>query len=217
MTRTLPPSASQAEMREDGRLFAPSAARNEEPLVQVLRKFAPKTGRALELASGTGQHVVAFARACPGLIWVPTDVDQARLASISAHVSEAQLENLSFPVPLDAIKPGWSASTGAVDVIVLVNLLHLISQSEARTVVSEIGAALASGGHAMIYGPFFRSGAVTSEGDARFHAALQEADAQIGYKDDRDVIDWLEAAGAQVTDVIEMPANNLALVCEKKG
>jgi len=215
MTRPLPPTASIAEMDEDGRLFAPSAARNRDVLASVVQRFAPAQGRALELASGTGQHVVAFASACPNLIWVPTEIDPERRASISAYVQEAQLTNLSFPVHLDAAAPGWSATTGAVDFIVLVNLLHLISAPEAETVIQETCAALAPRGRALFYGPFTRGGALTSEGDARFHASLCEADPAIGYKDDADVARWFEQAGAPVTQIIEMPANNLVFVCEK--
>jgi cyclopropane fatty-acyl-phospholipid synthase-like methyltransferase len=215
MIRKLPPTASVAELQEDGRLFAPSAANNEGPILSVLTRIAPKTGRALELASGTGQHIAAFARSCPGLIWVPTDVDEARLASISAYVQEAQLTNLGWPIRLDATQEGWAETTGPLDQIVLINLLHLISDTEARRVVDGIAAALAPGGKALIYGPFKRSGALTSEGDERFDASLREADPQIGYKDDRDVIDWLGKAGAPVVETIEMPANNLAIVCVK--
>lgn len=215
MTRNLPPTASQAELDEDGRLFAPSAARNQGPLVDVITAIAPKTGRALELASGTGQHIPAFAAACPGLIWVPTDVDAERLASISAYVQEAQLDNLSFPIRLDATQKGWSATTGEVDLIVLVNLLHLISLGEAQTVVSEICQALAPNGRAVIYGPFKRDGVLTSQGDQQFHASLIAADPQIGYKEESDMLEWCAQGRAPVLEVIDMPANNLAFVCVK--
>lgn len=215
MSRQLPPTASIAEEIEDGRLFAPSAANNAGPIAKVLRDVAPREGRAVELASGTGQHCVVFAKSCPGLTWVPTDVDAARLASIGIYVSEAQLDNLTLPVRLDATEPGWSATTGPLDLLVLVNLLHLISEAEAQTVLREAGKALAPGGVFLLYGPFSRGGELTSEGDARFHESLITTDPEIGYKDDFDVIDWAMEAGMDVAHVLEMPANNLCLVFRK--
>lgn len=215
MSRQLPPTASVAEQLQDGRLMAPSAANNAIPLCNVLREVAPTTGRALEIASGTGQHSVAFAKACPGLTWVPTDIDEDRLTSIGIYVSEAQLENLTLPVFLNATKQGWSQTTGKVDLVVLVNLLHLISDTEAKTVITETAQALASGGVFLLYGPFMRGGELTSEGDTRFHESLVHSDPDIGYKDDFDVLDWAMSAGLEIAHMLEMPANNLSLVFRK--
>ena len=215
MTRHLPPTANIAEQMQDGLLVAPSASNNMGLISQVLRDVAPKQGRAVELASGTGQHCVAFAKACPALTWVPTDIDNARLASIGIYVSEAQLDNLTLPVRLDATQAGWGTSTGPLDMIVLVNLLHLISDAEARTVINEVAKALAPSGVFLLYGPFMRGGELTSEGDGRFHKSLVNTDAEIGYKNDFNVIDWAQTAGLDAAQILEMPANNLSLVFSK--
>ena len=103
--RSVPGQASVAEEGEGGKLFAPSAARNLAPLVQTVREVAPQRGRALEIASGTGQHVVALARALPGLSWQPSDIDPARRSSIDAHVAEAGLSNVEIAARLDATSP----------------------------------------------------------------------------------------------------------------
>ena len=58
------------------------------------------------------------------------------------------------------------------DLIVLVNLLHLISEGEARTLIREAATALAPGGRFLVYGPFMRAGELISEGDRAFHASL---------------------------------------------
>jgi len=215
MTHKLPPSASVTEQHQDGRLVAPSAAKNVGPISQVLRSIAPKSGRALEIASGTGQHCIAFAKACPNLMWVPTDVDDTRLASIAIYVSDAQLENLTLPVKLDATSHGWSKTTGPLDFVVVVNLLHLISEEGAKTVIAEAASALAPSGVFLLYGPFMRGGALTSEGDQRFHEGLITADHEIGYKDDFDVISWAESSGLETDQILEMPANNLCIVFRK--
>src|SRR5690554_6542773 len=70
---TLPDSAATAQPAEDGRLFAPSAARNSGDIATLLAHHAPARGRALELASGTGEHAVVFARRMPALDWQPSD------------------------------------------------------------------------------------------------------------------------------------------------
>lgn len=215
MTRRLPDTASVAHGSEDARLYAPAAERNAGPLCDLLARHAPATGPALELASGTGQHVVAFARRLPGFDWQPTEIAAERRASIDAHVASAGLANVRPALALDATAPGWAAAHSGQALIVLVNLLHLIGAAEARTVIAEAAAAVAAGGRLVLYGPFRRSGELTSAGDAAFHASLVAADPEIGYKDDRDIKDWIRGAGLDLIATVEMPANNLALVAEK--
>ncbi|AVO39004.1 DUF938 domain-containing protein [Pukyongiella litopenaei] len=214
--KSLPATASFAHPQEGDRLFAPSAASNAPPICDLLDRYAPETGAALELASGTGQHVVAFAATRPGLTWQPTEPDAVRRASIAAHVADAGLTNVAPPLALDAARPGWSASQSGKALVVLVNLLHLISDTEAETVIAETARALALDGRFLLYGPFMRAGALTSDGDRSFHAALQASDPEIGYKDDRQVAGWARSAGLTPVARVEMPANNLALVWERR-
>ena len=213
--RRLPSMASVAHPGEGAKLHAPSADRNAGPITAALRGIAPGAGRALELASGTGQHVVAFARAMPGLAWQPTEIDPARRASIDAYVAEAGMPTLSPALPLDATEPGWGADHAGQAMIVVVNLLHLIPTPEARTLIREAARALAPGGWFAIYGPFLREGAATSEGDARFHASLVAQGGGLGYKDLADVTAWLGAAGLTAPDIHSMPANNLLLAAQR--
>lgn len=211
----LPDAAAPRGADDDARLHAPSAERNVGPIGDLLAELAPTSGRALEIAAGSGQHAVAFARRFPELDWQPSDSDPLRLASIAAWRNREELSNLRAPVALDAASPGWSANWSGQDLILVVNLLHLISAPEAHTLVAEAAQALTPGGMLVIYGPFMRAGELTSDGDRRFHAALQAQDADIGYKDDFDTLDMMLAAGLEVAWVIEMPANNLALLATK--
>ncbi|MDK3073980.1 DUF938 domain-containing protein [Sedimentitalea sp. JM2-8] len=213
--RRLPETANVATPAEGAKLFAPSAERNRDALCDLLDHVAPRAGSALEIASGTGQHVVAFAARFPGLGWQPTEPDPVRRASIDAHAADASLPNLAAAIPLDATARGWGKAQTPQSLIVVVNLLHLISTGEARVLIGESAAALIPGGRMVIYGPFMRAGELTSEGDVRFHASLIAQDPEIGYKDDFDVLDMAVEAGLCVLDVVEMPSNNLALVLEK--
>jgi SAM-dependent methyltransferase len=209
------PDAPDAEGSDDPRISAPSALRNRDAIAAELRRLAPAAGRALEIASGTGEHVIRFAAATPGLDWQPTEPDAVRRASIAAWAEDTALPNIRPPRALDAAWPGWSAQHGPADLIVLVNLLHLISDGEAATVLDEVAAALAPGGVFTLYGPFLRDGAATSEGDAAFDAHLRAQDPAIGYKDVIDTCARLVAAGLRHLETVAMPANNLLLAFER--
>ena len=215
MARALPPSASVAQNGEGAKLFAPAAARNGAAIAALLVDHAPTSGSALEIASGTGQHVTAFATALPDLYWHPTEINTARCASINAYVTEAGLSNVAAAGMLNATQQGWSASLPANDMIVLVNLLHLISEAETRTLIAEAALALSPSGTLIFYGPFMRGGVLISDGDARFDAELRGADPAIGYKGDLDIADWLSDAGLIEIKTVEMPANNLAFIARK--
>lgn len=213
--RNLPKTASTATAGDGACLHAPAAERNAAPILDLLRHHGPETGRVLELASGTGQHAAIFAAALPGLTWQPSEIDPDRRASIDAWAATANAPNLRPAIELDATTPGWGTTQAGQDMILLVNLLHLISTPEAKTVIAEVTKALVPQGRFILYGPFLRDGQATSEGDASFDASLRAQDPDIGYKDDFDVIDWLHDAGLDLVDVVEMPANNLALVSQR--
>ena len=68
----------------DTRRHAPATQRNRDPILAVLRDALPASGLVLELASGSGEHVVHFAQALPGLDWQPSDPDAEARASIAA-------------------------------------------------------------------------------------------------------------------------------------
>jgi SAM-dependent methyltransferase len=199
----------------DGRRVAPSATRNAEVIRDVLRSVAPSTGRALELASGTGQHVALLAQALPGLDWQPTDRDPGNLASIDAWAAWSGAVNLRRARVLDAGAPGWGAANGPVALVQAVNLLHLVPVAVARTVVAEAAQALAPGGLLAIYGPFLRDGRTTSDGDAAFDASLRAQDPTIGYKDAAVVLGWMAAAGLVPRAPVAMPTNNLFLLADR--
>ena len=57
----------------------------------------------------------------------------------------------------------------------MVNLLHLVSESEAKVIIGGISQSLMPGGRCVIYGPFMRDGFLTSDGDKFFHQNLLAA------------------------------------------
>ncbi len=211
----LPPTASVVVQSGDGRLSAPAAEKNAGPITELVKEYAPERGDALEIASGTGQHIVELAVVKPNLNWQPSDIDPLRIASIETWCKEYNLANVKSPVILNATELGWSSKFNRQKFILLVNLVHLISEDEAKILVSEISAALAPGGRSMIYGPFKRNNKLTSAGDQTFHQSLIKADPQIGYKNDAWMTAKFEDAKLELLKVVPMPANNLAFICEK--
>ncbi len=200
-----PPTGASARLR-------PSS--NTGPILEVLAGVAPAKGRALEIASGTGQHIVRLAAAHPGLAWQPSDGAPERLESIRAWIRAARLRNVAEPVVLDAAGK-WPAALAGQDLVLAVNLLHLVSDDMAARILASMARALAPGGVLCLYGPFLRAGAFASEGDRTFHAALRAQDPRIGYKD----AEWVEAtlarAGLGAITRHRMPAANLMFSARK--
>lgn len=200
-------------MTDTARRTAPAAERNLAPILQALQRHAPTTGHALEIASGSGQHIVHFAAAHPGLTWQASDLDPENLVSITAWAQFAPAHNLLPPVVLDAAQPGWAQTYSGQSLILMVNVLHLISHNAAQTLLAETRRALAPQGRLLVYGPFLRAGQPTSTGDAQFHADLQARDPAIGYKDLAWVTAQMATHGLHV-QTEDMPANNLMLVAQ---
>lgn len=208
MTLKLPDSG--AETLPDGRRMVPSAGRNAGPILTVLQGLGLK-GRLLELASGSGLHAAHMAGPL-GLDWQPTDVDPGNFASIRAWAATSGAL-IRPPLHLDATSPDWTAALGQFDAVLLVNLLHLIPEAGAETLLAGLPHVLAPQGTACLYGPFLRDGQATSPGDAAFDASLRAQDPTIGFKDLGRVTGRLSQAGLAVR-VVEMPANNLMLICQ---
>ena len=151
----------------------------------------------------------------PNLSWTPSEIEGERLKSITAWIEGVNLLNIRPPLYIDATETGWSERLPPSDFILLVNLLHLISWNEAKILIGELSKALQTNGIVLIYGPFMRNAQLTSEGDKSFHNSLVQADPDIGYKNDLDMLELFSNSGLLHLETVEMPANNLAIVLKK--
>src|SRR4051794_15518870 len=86
---------------------APAALRNREPIAEVLREWLPERGLVLEVASGTGQHIVYLGWRFPNLEWQPSDLHEDALASIEKWREAASQPNVHAPIEIDASSPHW--------------------------------------------------------------------------------------------------------------
>lgn len=194
----------------DLRRHAPATERNREPIAAILRDVLPASGTVLEVASGTGEHAIHFARTFPTLTWQPSDPDLAALASIRAWAETARLPNLRPPLLLDASAPEWPIDHA--DAMLCINMVH-ISPWEA-TVGLMAGAAklLPAGGPLVLYGPYFQQGVETAPSNMAFDESLRMRDGRWGLRPLEDVVALAESLGLHREAIHPMPANNLAVV-----
>ena len=200
----------EANEAPDGRRVAPAAVRNSGPLIEALRARLPSQGCILEVASGTGQHAAAFAAVFPALDWIPSDVDPCQRDSIAAWRRESGLKNFAEPLAIDIAAP-WPVARGRAQVVLTINLLHLIPEPFVLRLFDEARAALSDRGRMIVYGPFLRGSSYASDGDRAFDASLRDRDPAIGYKSVEAVSDVALATGLTPIATDAMPANNLLL------
>jgi SAM-dependent methyltransferase len=202
----------------DGRLDAAAFHRNHEPIWAVLRtRLAGKSGDVLEVGSGTGQHVVHFARETPDVIWWPSDLNEQHLKSIGAWRAHSKLPNVQPPQRIDVADPAWWRGVqqrGPRDLLALfcANVIHIAPWSVAEGLFAGAGQALRADGRLFLYGPFKRDGQHTALSNAVFDSSLREGNPEWGVRDIVDVEKLARSAGLALLETVEMPANNMILV-----
>ena len=194
---------------------APATARNREPILAVLRQVLPARGTVLEIASGTGEHAVYFARELPHLTWQPSDPSAEARASIAAWMAEARLPNLRPPLAIDAT--GGTFAVPDLAAILAINMVHISPWSATEGLVAAAGTALPTGGILLLYGPYKRGGRHTAPSNAAFDAELRAQDPSWGVRDLEAVTELAVAAGLVLDRVVQMPANNLCVAFRRLG
>ena len=189
---------------------APATERNRDPIAAVLRALLPDRGTVLEIASGTGEHAVHFARAFPGLKWQPSDPDAAALASIAAWRAESGLANLAAPLALDAASDDWPVARA--DAILCVNMVHISPWSATQGLMRGAARALAGGAPLILYGPYRRAEVATAPSNEAFDRSLKARDPAWGLRDVEAVVAEAQGRGLGFERLFEMPANNIVLL-----
>jgi SAM-dependent methyltransferase len=197
----------------DPRRSAPHVVRNAEPIAAVLAEVLPARGLVLEIASGTGEHILHFARAFPKLLWQPSDPEPAALRSIEAWRSEAGLFNLLPPVSLDARAAEWPVTEA--DVICCINMVHISPWAATVGLMRGAGRLLGEGGPLYLYGAYCREGVETAPSNESFDESLRTRDPEWGVRRLEDVVAEADTNGLRLEAVTEMPANNLSVVFRK--
>lgn len=194
----------------DKRRSAPHVARNAGPIADVLREVLPERGLVLEVASGTGEHALHFAREFPKLLWQPSDPEPVALRSIEAWREEAGLFNLLPPVSLDARAAEWPID--AADVVLAINMVHISPWSATAGLMRGAGRLLGPGGLLYLYGPYRQAGVETAPSNEAFDADLKARNPDWGLRELDDVTAEAAGHGFSLERVVAMPANNVSVV-----
>ena len=191
--------------------FSPAADRNKQAILDVLRQVLPPHGHALEIASGTGQHVAWFAEGLSAWTWQPTDVSPESMSDIASWVAAQGLPNVYPPVVLDVMSPAWLPAGQQVDLVYCANMLHIAPWASCAALMQGSTRHLAPGGQLVTYGPYFERDVPTSEGNLAFDQRLRAQDPAWGIRQLEAVVQVAAQAGLQLHTRHALPANNLLL------
>lgn len=201
----MPGDGERAEKRH-----APATQRNRDAIAAALADWLPATGTVLEVASGSGEHIVHFASIFPQLDWQPSDPDPAGLISIAAYRGEAGVANIAPPVALDAAADSWPIDQA--DAILCINMVHISPWAATSGLFAGASRRLAPGAPLILYGPYIECDVPTAESNLAFDASLRGRNPAWGLRDTDDVKATAAKAGFAFAERRAMPANNLMLL-----
>jgi SAM-dependent methyltransferase len=192
---------------------APAAARNRQPIFDVLRPHLPANGLVLEVASGSGEHTAHFAQALPALTFQPSDPNATARASIDAWATDLGLANVRPALTLDAAADVWPVDRA--DAIVCINMIHISPWAATVGLIRGAARLLQPGGLLYLYGPYRRAEVPTAPSNETFDRELRAQNPDWGLRDLAEVAVLLGNHGFTPPLVVEMPSNNLSVLARK--
>jgi SAM-dependent methyltransferase len=193
-------------------LHSLAAERNSQVILDALLRLLPAQGRALEIASGSGQHVAHFSNHMPGWDWLASDPSAAALASISAWRPQGPA-----PLMLDVMQADWAlpASHHSLDALYCANMLHISPWPTCAALMQGAARHLDPAGTLLIYGPFLQSGVDTAPSNLAFDADLKRRNPAWGLRQLDEVVAVALGCDLRLQSGLQMPANNLLLAFSK--
>lgn len=192
--------------------------RNKDPILAAFRDFFPKSGNALELASGAGLHVNYFAPHFPDVRFQPSDYDVDVFETIASKRAAAGNANVDDPVRIDLTDPATFPDPKArtFDAIFVVNLFQVAPVSIASGIANLASSVLTPDGLLAIYGPFKIDGGYTTASNESFDKEILAAGvSEWGLKDVRDLEKAAAPFGLKLARVLNLPANNFILIFDR--
>lgn len=201
--------------RAEAKRHAPATLRNRDAIADVLATLLPEQGAALEIASGSGEHIVHFAQRFASIRWQPSDVEPEACRSVAAWAEEAGLPNIAAPLLLDA---GEAApALPPQDAVLCINMVHIAPWAAAIGLFDIAANVLRRDGFLYLYGPYLRADAPTAPSNIAFDENLRSRDPRWGLRSVEAMDHLARAHALEQTATIEMPANNLSLVYRFTG
>ena len=194
----------------DDRQYAPATLRNRDFILDVLRDVLPTTEVILEVASGSGEHVVHFARNFPSLVFQPSDPDPDARLSVAAWARATGLTNVRPPVSLDVSEQVWPIASA--NAIICINMVHISPWEATLGLMKGAAAILPRGSPLYLYGPYVRKGLATAPSNVAFDRNLRARNSTWGLRDLEAVAAMARSAAFSAPVITEMPANNLSVV-----
>ena len=177
-------------------------------ILSVLQRVLPRSGLALEIGSGSGQHAAWFAPGLPQWQWQASDLPE-NLPSIADWAAESGAENLLPPVVLDLSNPQWP--TGPVDAVVCINTIHIVAWPLVQNLFAGAAQCLRRGGVLYVYGPYRYDDRVLEPGNVDFDHWLKARDPESGIREFGAVNRLAIQHGLQLAGDEAMPANNRSI------
>jgi hypothetical protein len=188
---------------------APATVRNRDAIAQALAKLLPDRGLVLEIASGTGEHAVHFAKQFPGLTWQPTDPDPIAVASIDAWRADENAANVLPAMLLDAASD-WPITEA--NAVLCINMVHISPWAATVGLLRNAARTLGTSEPLCIYGPFRQRDVALADSNAAFDASLRQQNPEWGLRFVENINETAAENGLRLDQIMEMPANNLLLV-----
>ncbi|AAQ00507.1 MULTISPECIES: DUF938 domain-containing protein [Prochlorococcus] len=203
----------------DERLFFPATSRNRDCIAEALSKFLPDKGSVLEIASGSGEHGVAFQKLFPFIKWQTSDPNHSYRKSIRAWIIHQGLEaKMPQPIDLDVESKPWPLAQEfrrTLKTIVCINMLHISSWGCTQSLFEESANHLKKNNLLILYGPFQIDGKHTSKSNELFDHSLKTQNPNWGVRDLAEVNAVATSNGLKNHAVIEMQAHNLLVAFKK--
>ncbi|XP_077462401.1 methyltransferase-like 26 [Stigmatopora argus] len=203
-------------------LNAAAAERNKDPILVVLRDCVNSDRRlqALEISSGTGQHVTHFAGSLQNITWQPSEYDERSLSSIEAYRAHYQLNNVKPAIHLDASRShdhwgGIQAET--LDLVLNINMIHISPMACTEGLFKGAGVVLKPQGLLLTYGPYAVNGSITPQSNVDFDLSLRQRNPEWGLRDVSLLKSVAEMHGLFLEKIVDMPANNKCLLFRKES